>query len=37
MIEALNDESWVLAMQEKLAQFEENNVWRADMNVIGTQ
>ena len=25
--EALNDESWVLAMQEELNQFERNKVW----------
>ncbi|KAG9453422.1 hypothetical protein H6P81_006326 [Aristolochia fimbriata] len=40
--EALNDEYWVLAMQEELHQFERNKVWRlvprpVHRNIIGTK
>ncbi|GJR44852.1 hypothetical protein Tco_1312955 [Tanacetum coccineum] len=40
--EALKDESWVVAMQEKLNQFVANNVWdlvplRMSQSVIGTK
>ncbi|KAK0574928.1 hypothetical protein LWI29_031062 [Acer saccharum] len=40
--EALNDEFWVLAMQEELSQFERNEVWTLvprpkTTNVIGTK
>ncbi|KAG9444874.1 hypothetical protein H6P81_016214 [Aristolochia fimbriata] len=40
--EALNDEYWVLAMQEELHQFERNKVWRlvprsVHSNIIGTK
>ena len=40
--EALNDEFWVLAMQEELNQFERNEVWTLvprpkTTNVIGTK
>ncbi|GKB62484.1 retrovirus-related pol polyprotein from transposon TNT 1-94 [Tanacetum coccineum] len=39
--EALKDESWVMAMQEKLNQFKTNDVWELvpnpmDMTIIGT-
>ncbi|GJY97831.1 retrovirus-related pol polyprotein from transposon TNT 1-94, partial [Tanacetum coccineum] len=40
--EALNDESWVIAMQEELNQFISNDVWELvpnpkDMTIIGTK
>ena len=40
--EALDDELWISAMQEELAQFEQNEVWDlvprpSDANVIGTE
>ena len=40
--EALNDESWVLAMQEKFNQFERNKVWTLvprlkNYTIIGTK
>jgi DNA repair protein RadC len=38
---ALEDEDWVMAMQEELNNFERNQVWtlveRPKMNVIGTK
>ena len=42
MKEALNDESWINAMQEELAQFTRNEVWilvprPSHTNVIGTK
>nr|KYP48545.1 hypothetical protein KK1_029778 [Cajanus cajan] len=40
--EALSDESWVQAMQEKLGQFQKNDVWKLvpmpkDRTIIGTK
>ncbi|XP_014496487.1 uncharacterized protein LOC106758086 [Vigna radiata var. radiata] len=40
--EALNDENWMIAMQEELNQFTRNNVWelvsrKPDLQVIGTK
>lgn len=42
MNEALNDPEWILALQEKLNQFQKNDVWflterPIDKNVIGTK
>jgi hypothetical protein len=38
---ALEDEDWVMAMQEELINFKRNQVWtlveRPKMNVIGTK
>ncbi|KAG7584165.1 GAG-pre-integrase domain [Arabidopsis suecica] len=41
-VEALEDNFWIIAMQEELEQFERNEVWElvkrpADTNVIGTK
>ena len=41
-LEALEDPSWVIAMQEELSQFERNQVWflifrPKDLHVIGTK
>ncbi|XP_014522754.1 uncharacterized protein LOC106779201 [Vigna radiata var. radiata] len=40
--EALNDENWMVAMQEELNQFTRNNAWellsrKPDLQVIGTK
>jgi len=40
--EALSDDGWILAMQEKLNQFQRNDVWDlvpkpSQKNIIGTK